>query len=1134
MLDRLISFSLNHRLLILGLAVVLLGVGSWQASKLPVDVFPNLNRPRVVIITEAHGMAPEEVESLITFPIETAVNGASGVVAVRSSSGVGISVVYVEFDWNTDIYVDRQIVNERLQLASQQLPEDIKPTLAPVSSIMGQVLMYGMWSEGNETDPMEVRTLADWVVRQRLLTIPGVAQVFTIGGGRKQFQVLVDPDSLRSFGLTMEDVHQGVAKANLNATGGYLDQRGDDELLVRGLGRASSRDDLLKTPLATRRGRSISLEDIGRVVEAPQVQRGDASSFMRNGKGEIQGGAAVVLTINKQPGSDTRAIDDAVRQALVDLSVSLPKDIRITKVYSQRAFIDRAIENVVEALADGGVLVLVILFVFLLNFRTTFITLTAIPLSIIATACVFAALNVSINTMTLGGIAVAIGELVDDAIVDVENIHRRLRQNRQSKAQHPGAARSLLRVVYDASREIRSSVVFGTAIVVLAFIPLFALEGMEGRVFSPLALACIVSLVSSLAVSLTVTPVLSSLLLSGNRVWQVVTPFLSVFISGLVFFWVLPRTLAVMHWEVQLPGNPLLWTLGGAVVFWIGISAFEQFRRGDDDSDGRIVSLLKEVAGITINFSTRFALPVLMVAVTTVLIALVALVNLQRDRLPPFNEGSIQVNVMVMPGKSLATSNDWAEIVEQRLLEIDSVRTLVRRTGRAELDEHAEGVNVSEMVLELDPNADREQTIRRVRETMEEMKQTYGIVSSTEQPLAHLISHMLSGVKAQIGIKLYGDDLDLLRSKANEMKSAIDDIEGLKDVLVEQQTNIPQLRIELDRDALMQYGVRAGDVMELIETAMNGRVVSQIVQGQRKFDLVVRLDESFREDVSKLRRLAISLPDGGVMPLDSLARIYESSGPNRINREQVRRRIILQANVAGRGVVDVVDEIKSKLVNVELPPGYFLEYGGEFESQQKATRLLALLSVVVVIGMFLVLHTLFGNANFSAQVLVALPAAFVGAVAALVLTDQKLTVSAMVGFISLCGIASRNGILLLSHYLHLVRHEGETWSRSMVQRAGQERMSPVLMTALTSGLGLLPLAVAGSEPGREILYPIATVIIGGLITSTIAEFTIRPALFWLIGRKAGQQIIDNGVSGLNDLETRQAESRLSTSLQATA
>ncbi|OYP31082.1 efflux RND transporter permease subunit [Rhodopirellula sp. MGV] len=1108
MLDSIIRFSLKNRLVVLAVAVILMIGGAWRAFSLPIDVFPNLNRPRVVVMTEAPGMAPEEVEALITFPLETAFNGASGVEAVRSSSGIGLSVIYVEFGWGTDIYNDRQIVNERLQLAQETLPSGIKPTLAPISSIMGQILMYAMWSEGEETQPMEVRTLADWVVRQRLLTIPGVSQVFTMGGGRMQYQVLLDPDKLREFDLTIADVHTAVDESNLNATGGYLDERGSNELLVRGLGRITGLDDLRQIVVVMRGNRPISLADVARVVEGPQVKRGDSSALIRQPDDSIEGGPSVVLTINKQPGADTRAVDDAIRSALDELKLTMPGDIRIEKVYSQRAFIDRAIDNVIEALADGGVLVLVILFLFLLNFRTTFVTLTAIPLSIVTTAIVFAAMGLSINTMTLGGIAVAIGELVDDAIVDVENIFRRLKEWRsQKRAEKQSAilhATEAIGVVYRASVEVRSSVVYGTAIVVLVFLPLFALEGMEGKLFVPMAMGYVVSLLASLVVSLTVTPALSSLLLVGNRTWRWVTPLFSFGIAVLSVGWVIPRILHMVGLGDQWGNHLWIYSLLLTPLVWGGVVLTERLLGGEEAEEGRLLVGLHGMVNSAIGFSTRNAAPVLVVTALMVLFAATTLFRLENDFLPPFNEGCVQVNALLPPGSSLATSNKIGMAAQEALIKIPAVRSVARKTGRAELDEHAEGVNVTEMFLEIEEDADRELTIQQIRQTMDEIP---GVVSSTEQPLAHLISHMISGVKAQIGIKLYGDDLDLLRKKAEEMKSVISDIPGLADVMIEQQTNIPQLRIELDRPALTQAGLRPAQVMEMVETAMNGTVVSQVLLGQRSFNLLVRMDEPYREDLSKLRRLVVPLPNGGRLPLETVAKIYESGGPNTIKREQVRRRIVLQANVADRGVVDVVSDIKDRLSSVELPPGYFIEYGGQFESQRSASRRLALLSAAAFLGMFLVLFTLFGNVNFAMQVLVALPTAFVGAVAALAITEQNLTVAAMVGFISLCGIASRNGILLLNHYIHLVKEEGESWTQSMVRRAGQERMAPVLMTALTSGIGLLPLALAAGEPGKEILYPIATVIVGGLITSTIAEFFVRPALFWAVGVGAGKKIV---------------------------
>lgn len=1050
MLNAIIRFALRQQLLVLALALFLLGYGTWQALQAPIDVFPDLNRPRVVIMTEAPGLAPEEVETLVTFPIETAINGANGVQAVRSSSGIGISVVYVEFDWGTDIYTDRQIVMERLQLVQDRMPEGIKPTLAPISSIMGQILMLGMWSEDGSTGPIELRTLGDWVVRQRLLTIPGVSQVFTMGGGRKQFQVLIDPEALLRYGVTVGQVKQAVVNSNQNATGGYLDEQGPNELLVRGLGRIQTIEDLEKVVVTIRQGRPIALTQVASVKEGPQVKRGDSSVFVRSEHEDsrdlegrpFSGGSAVVLTINKQPGADTRVITEDILRAVEDLRPSLPADVRIRPVYAQKEFIDRAIDNVLEALRDGGILVIVILFLFLMNFRTTFITLTAIPLSLVMTAVVFAGFGLSINTMTLGGLAVAIGELVDDAIVDVENIFRRLRENRHAKApKHP------LLIVFQASAEVRNSIVFGTMIVCLVFLPLFALSGMEGRLFTPLGIAYIVSIVSSLLVSLTVTPVLSYMLLGHARLME-------------------------------------------------------------REQDGPLLRVFKWIGEKVIRFSLAF--PRFNLAATLGFVGVAALfaVNLERDFLPPFNEGSVQLNVVLPPGTSLATSNAINQKVEQRLLEIEDVDSFVRRTGRAELDEHAEGVNMSEYILELDPDSvrGREGQLDEIREAMDEIP---GIVTAVEQPISHLISHMISGVKAQIGIKIYGDDLDVLRGKAEQMLTAIESVPGVRDALVEPQVIIPQLRIEVDRDKLLLNGLTVNDVNEFVETAMNGEVVSEVLIGQRQFDLLVRLEEEAREDLVALQRLAIDLPEGGQVPLEAVARIYQSGGPNTVNRENVRRRIVLQCNVADRGVVDVVEEIRARVrpVITSLPEGYFVEFSGQFESQQSASRIIGLLFAVSLVGVFMVLFTMFRSTNLALQVMAALPMAFIGSVVALVVTGQTLTIAAMVGFISLAGIASRNGILLLNHYLHLVKYEGEDWTRSMIVRAGLERLAPVLMTALTSGIGLVPLVLAAEEPGKEILYPVATVILGGLISSTLLDFFVHPALFWLFGLKSAARVV---------------------------
>lgn len=1042
MLNAIIQFALRQRLLVVVTAIGLIGCGSWQWANMEIDVFPNLNRPRVTIMTEAHGLAPEEVESLITRPIEYAMNGANGVQAVRSSSGVGISVVYVEFDWGTDIYTDRQIVAERMAILDEQLPEGVRPQLAPISSIMGQIMMVGMWSDSGDTSPLEVRTMADWVVRQRLLTIPGVAQVFTMGGGRKQFQVLVQPDEMLRFGVTLHEVKQAVSESNENATGGYLDDQGPNEFLVRALGRVRSVDDLNKLVVKVHEGRPISLAQVARVAEAAQVKRGDSSAYTRETDGSFSGGPAVVLTINKQPDADTREISNEINKALDELRTSLPNDIRLdSTLYSQKSFIDRSIENVMDALRDGGILVVIILFLFLLNFRTTFITLTSIPVSLFITVLVFSAFGLSVNTMTLGGLAVAIGELMDDAIVDVENIFRRLKENRRlGNPKHP------LLVVYQASTEIRNSIVFGTMIVVIGFVPLFALTGMPGRLFAPLGVAYIVAILSSLFVSLTLTPVLS--------------------------YWLLPNA---------------------------PVTA--------DEKDGLLLRALKQLGEKTIRFSLKFKTPLLVAAAGLVLMAALFALKMDQDLLPPFNEGVAQLNIVLPPGTSLEKSNQIASTVDKRLMDIEDVQGFIRRTGRAELDEHAEGVNASEMIITFDPHTKRtrEEVLDDIRNSMKDIP---GLTIAVEQPLAHLIAHMLSGVKAQVGIKLYGDDLNVLRRKAEQMKAAISDVPGIKGLQIEPQVIIPQYRIELDRDALLLYGLTPVQVSEFVETAMNGEIVSTVLTGQRTFDMVVRLDEPYREDLAALKRLSIELPGGGTAPLSKVAHIYEAGGPNAVKRENVRRRIVLQCNVSGRGLVDVVHDIQERLkpIQANLDEGYNIEYDGLFKTQQAAAKRIMILFVLMLFGVFLVLYSMFRSSSFALQVMAALPMAFIGSVLALVISGQTLTVAAMVGFISLGGIASRNGILLLNHYIHLVQYEGEEWSQAMIIRAGQERLAPVLMTAMTSGIGLIPLVLTAGEAGKEILYPIAIVHVGGLTSCTILEFLVRPALFWTFGRKAGERL----------------------------
>jgi Cu/Ag efflux pump CusA len=1086
-MNALIKFALHNRMLIVCLSLITLVAGSMTMASLPIDIFPSLTRPRVTVMTECPGLSPEEVETLVTLPLEVAFNGATGVEAVRSSSGIGLSVIYVEFGWNMNIYVARQIVNERIAIVRDRLPETVKPELAPISSIMGQIVMVGMYSKDGSTAPMDVRTLADWAVRPRLLTIPGVAQVITMGGGRKQYQVKVDAAKLQAFDVSLEEVEKALTESNQNATGGYL-ERGSLEFLVRGIGRVQSMGDLEQLVVKSHGERSVLVRDVARVVEAPQVKRGDSS---------VNGRPAVVLTIAKQPTGDTRLLSDQITKALLDLKASLPPDIEIeTELYQQREFIDRGIHNVLEALRDGAVLVLIILFLFLMNVRTTLITLTAIPLSIVITGLVFHFFGQSINVMTLGGLAVAMGELVDDAIVDIENVFRRLHLNARLAQPKPA-----LDVIYHASIEVRGCIVFGTMLVILVFMPLFALSGVEGRLFAPLGVAYIVSILASLLVSLTVTPVLGSLLLAG---------------------------------QIEKQGK-----LAAEKAKAAGAS---DAHSGDPHgADSFLLRWLKWAVAPVIRFSMNsWGLKLILLVVFTAIAGSgVLVVSLGTDFLPSFDEGAAQVNITLPPGSSLETSNRVTRMVDKAFRKhmatekIDHaaaghatkpsfpfslwseagdsddkslIKSLVRRSGRAEMDEHAEGVHVTEYIVTMNPHSgvSRQDALAILRKDLEAIP---GIEYEAEQPLAHLISHMLSGVSAQIAIKVFGDDLDTLRNKANEIKAAITGIPGLAPPVVEAQTLIPQLRIELNREQLALNGLTPGDVNRLVETALNGRTVSTILEGSRTFDLVVRMDDEYRTDVDAIRRLVIVLPSGGSIPLAAVARVYDGAGPNTISHERTKRRITIRGNTTDRDLGSVVADIQAAVKQkVKMPEGYFIEYGGQFEAQQEATRLISILSLVSLAGVFLVLYTQFPSTRIVLQIMLALPTAFVGGAVALWLTGQTLTVAGMVGFISLGGIAARNGILLVAHYVHLMKEEGEEFSEAMILRGSLERLAPVLMTALTAGIGLVPLVLGGQQPGKEILYPVATVILGGLITSTICEYVVHPGLFWQFSGNSAKRL----------------------------
>jgi CzcA family heavy metal efflux pump len=1029
-LNRIILWALENRLLVVAGAALLLVYGGFVVVSLPVDVLPDLNRPTVTIMTEAAGLAPEEVETLVTFPIETTMNGATGVERVRSQSAVGLSVIYVEFGWNTDIYLARQIVNEKLQLARASLPPDVTPIMGPVSSIMGEVMLVGIKSRDGKTPPMDVRTTADWVVRPRLLTIPGISQVISIGGGRKQFQAQIDPKKLLQYDVTLEQVQQAMAGSNANTTGGFLEKSGQ-EFLIRNLARFHSIEELGDTVVATRGGSPVYLKNLGTVAYAPQIKRGDAS---------VNAEAGVIISIQKQPGANTLALTKQVDQALDELQRGLPSDLVLQReVFRQSNFINAAIGNVRDALRDGAILVAVILFLFLLNFRTTFITLTAIPLSFIITFLVMRWFGLTVNTMTLGGLAVAIGELVDDAIVDVENVFRRLKENRERETPLP-----TLKVVFLASSEIRNSIVFATVIVVLVFIPLFALSGVEGRLFAPLAVAYIVSLTMSLIVSLTVTPVLASFLLPKAKIME-------------------HGDSRLVKWLKWLDAKLLARTLDRPMTVIVG------------------AALLFLVAAGTVPF-------------------------LGGEFLPPFNEGSLTVNVLTQPGISLAESDSVGRIAERILLTVPEVKSTGRRTGRAELDEHAEGVHSTEIDCDLrHSQRSKEELIADIREKLSVIP---GVSVNVGQPISHRIDHLLSGVRAQVAVKLFGDDLSVLRGKAEEIRRVMERIPGVTDLSVEKQVLIPQVRIAIKRAEASRYGLPPGRVAEALETMLNGTVVSQALDEQKTFDVVLRLSEPARNDLDAIRAILIDTPDGGKVPISALAEITEEKGPNQVLRENARRRIVVQCNVSGRDMEATIAEIQSSIrERVSLPSGAFIEYGGQFESQREATRRLGILAVFTLLAIFFVLLKALGDWRIALQVMANVPLAFIGGVIAVFLTGGVLSVASLIGFISLTGITVRNGIMMLSHYQHLMREEGQSFSREMIVRGSLERLVPVLMTALVAALSLIPLVLGADEQGKEILHPVAVVVLGGLITSTLLDQIVTPALFYRFGKPSAEKIL---------------------------
>jgi CzcA family heavy metal efflux pump len=1029
MLNRIIQFSLHNRLVVLAFATLLIVMGSYTASRMEVDVFPDLTAPTVVVLTEAHGMAPEEVERLVTFPVETAVNGAGSVRRVRSSSSAGISIVWVEFDWGTEIYKARQIVNEKVSVVANSLPFGVSaPVMAPQSSIMGEIMLISV--TGTATNTMEARIIADWNIRPRLLSIGGVSQVVVIGGEYKQFQILASPQKMSYFNVSLNELLEAAREANQNAAGGFMSQY-SNEYIVRGIGRTSDLGELGRSVIKIVGGVPVKIEDVAELKIGPSVKIGD---------GFLRGNPAVIMTVMKQPGTNTLELTDKIDEAIVDLKKTLPGDLQInTHIFRQADFINASIGNIQKVLFEGSLFVVIILFLFLMNWRATFISLIAIPVSLLTSILVLKWLGFTINTMSLGGMAIAIGDLVDDAIIDVENVFRRLKEN---AAELPEKRENKLKVIYDASVEIRSSVINATFIIIVAFVPLFFLSGMEGRLLAPLGIAFIVSLFASLIVAITITPVLCSFLLTKDKM------------------------LHRQHRESWLVRQ-----LNGAY----------------ERSLVRAMHIKKPILGISL---------------ALFLGALILLGTLGRSFLPEFNEGSLVVSATSLPGISLEESNRIGTRIEKTLLTIPEIKTTTRRTGRAELDEHAQGVNASEIDAPFElKDRSREEFLKDVREKMAGISAANITIG---QPIGHRIDHMLSGTRANIAIKVFGSDLNQLFTLSNQIKNIIEGTPGLVDLSVEQQVEIPQVQIRAKRDMMSRYGITMGDFAEFTDVAFAGEKVSEVYEGAQRFDLVLRFDTSNRGDIEKIRTTLIDTRDGQKIPLSYVADVVSASGPSTINRENVQRKTVVSANVAGRDQKSVVDEIRQEIeANIRLPEGYRIEYGGQFEAEAEASRTLLLTSLLAIVVIFFLLYSEFKNTRIALIILLNLPLALIGGVLSVWLTSGMLSIPAIIGFITLFGIATRNGILLVSHYKTL-EAEGLSLQDTIIQ-GSKDRLSPILMTALTAGLALIPLALGGDLPGNEIQSPMAKVILGGLLSSTLLNLFVVPIVYYLSNRKKSVQ-----------------------------
>jgi HME family heavy-metal exporter len=1024
--NAIVAASLRARVLVLAAALALIAFGIYTAQRMPIDVFPDLNKPTVTLMTEAGGMAPEEVEQLVTFPIETAMNGLPGVTRVRSVSGVGLSVVFVEFDWGTEIFRNRQQVGERLAIVRDQLPAGIAPQMGPVSSIMGEIMLIALQGDG-ETSPMQVREIADWVVRPRLLTIPGISQVIPIGGEVRQYRITPNVVMMRDLRISLAEIEHAVRGFAVNTSGGFF-ERGGEEFLIRNIGRTSRIEDLSNLVVTVRAGQPILLQQVAQVGYGARVKRGDAS---------YGGRPAVILSVQKQPAADSVRLTREVERALGELARSMPAGVKADRIlFKQADFIETAVANVREALRDGAIVVAIVLFLFLLNVRTTAISLVAIPLSLVAAVLVFSLLGLSINTMTLGGLAIAVGELVDDAVVDVENVLRRLRENRTAASPRP-----TLEVIVRASAEVRSGIVYATMITVLVFVPLFALSGIEGRLFAPLGIAYIVSILASMLVALTVTPVLCHYLLSRGRVLE--------------------------------------------------------------RSDGPFVRVLKRADARVLAWS--FVHPRLVLGTCTLLAvaAAAAVPFLPRSFLPGFNEGTLTINVLLNPGTALSESNRIGTLAEQLIAQVPEVTQLGRRTGRAELDEHAEGVHNSEIEVDLAPSArSREAVIADIRNRLAVLPAAV----SVGQPISHRLDHMLSGVRAQIALKVYGDDLDTLRGIAAGLEGRLREVPGLRDLQIEKQVLIPQQQVRIDYARAAAHGVNPAALNQALRTLVDGDVVSQVIEGNRRFDVVVRLADRDRS-LEGLAALLIETPAGAV-PLGQVASVEATAGPNQIGRENARRRIVISANTDGRrDMAAVVADIRAEVGKAPLPQGYFTALEGQFQAQEQAARLIAALAGLAALLIFVVLYTRYRSAALALVIMGSIPMALVGAVAALWIAGQPLSVASLVGFITLAGIASRNGILKVSHYINLCAFEAEPFGQAMIVRGSLERLTPVLMTALTAAFALLPLILAADAPGKEILHPVAVVIFGGLVSATLLDTIVTPVLFHLWGRAPTERLV---------------------------